>query len=761
MPPRRGLSRLIARAPGLVLLLVLAATAAVAMGAALTEPDEGGLESFIDADSPTGQALAELEQSFPELGRAVSIQVVARGDVMSADAVNAVVLATQRALALAEVAPTLDPDTPAVTYASLVTDLAGVAPGDVADADIERVLAMSVGDDPRRDRLDELLVDGPGGDAIAGLGFITQQRGLASTEELLEAGQSIQASFAAVATGGGEITVSTVSNAQFDAALQDGLADTQLLFPLALIVVAALLVVFYRTAADTLITLAGVLLAVLWFGGAQGLLGPRGLGIVGPAGVIGAVIPVMMIGLSVDYALQFIGRRREHHADGPTDATEEAVRFTGAAIALGACTTAIAFSTNTLGPLPPIRDFGLLAAVGIVAAMVVMLTFVPAARTLLDRRRDRRNKPLQQRPIRDGLPLATTAMRNVALASARRSTAVLAVAVAGTIGAFAYGLGVSTDFANSDFLPDGHPTKQNLALLTDQLGGTPSTASILITGDLSTADAQRDLERLDELLSSPSPPAGVAGQPVYDEALDLPVTALTTTADGDVALINVDVRIDRQDTANDLIDQIESTWTARGAVITVVGDDLLTTIISNEITSSQRISTLITIATALVLLIVYFGFSHRRPGISIAAVAPILTVLAFVLAFMRLTGTVYNPLTALLTSLTIGLGVDYTIHFTHRYLDEAHHTSDPNTAIANAAHSTGASLIASSLTTIAGFTVLAFAPVSVISDLGLLTAATIAGSILVTATILPALLVKLGTTPRRPATQTATEEGRT
>ena len=123
---------------------------------------------------------------------------------------------------------------------------------------------------------------------------------------------------------------------------------------------------------------------------------------------------------------------------------------------------------------------------------------------------------------------------------------------------------------------------------------------------------------------------------------------------------------------------------------------------------------------------------------------------------MRLTGTVYNPLTALLTSLTIGLGVDYTIHFTHRYLDETQHTSDPHTLRSPLRRqSTGASLIASSLTTIAGFAVLAFAPVSVISDLGLLTAATIAGSMLVTATILPALLVKLRTPSSEPSTRSS------
>ena len=40
------------------------------------------------------------------------------------------------------------------------------------------------------------------------------------------------------------------------------------------------------------------------------------------------------------------------------------------------------------------------------------------------------------------------------------------------------------------------------------------------------------------------------------------------------------------------------------------------------------------------------------------------------LGFMWVMSINYNALTALLTSLTIGIGVDYTIHFAHRYLHE-------------------------------------------------------------------------------------------
>ena len=56
---------------------------------------------------------------------------------------------------------------------------------------------------------------------------------------------------------------------------------------------------------------------------------------------------------------------------------------------LATLTTAVGFLTNVTNDIPALAEFGELAAVGIVASFLLMLTFVPAVREVLDRRAER------------------------------------------------------------------------------------------------------------------------------------------------------------------------------------------------------------------------------------------------------------------------------------------------------------------------------------------------------------------------------------
>lgn len=60
----------------------------------------------------------------------------------------------------------------------------------------------------------------------------------------------------------------------------------------------------------------------------------------------------------------------------------------------------------------------------------------------------------------------------------------------------------------------------------------------------------------------------------------------------------------------------------------------------------------------------------------------------------------YNMVTALITALTIGIGVDYTIHLTHRFLEEEQHSRRIADAMHRAMTTTGGALVAGALTTV-------------------------------------------------------------
>jgi predicted RND superfamily exporter protein len=101
----------------------------------------------------------------------------------------------------------------------------------------------------------------------------------------------------------------------------------------------------------------------------------------------------------------------------------------------------------------------------------------------------------------------------------------------------------------------------------------------------------------------------------------------------------------------------------------------------------------------------------------------------------------FNVMTALITSFTIGIGVDYAIHLSERYMQELHAQGDMGAALETAVLGSGGAMLGSAITDIAGVGVLAFAILVPLQQFGIITALTIAYSFIGAVVVLPALLV--------------------
>ena len=147
-----------------------------------------------------------------------------------------------------------------------------------------------------------------------------------------------------------------------------------------------------RTLADTLLTLFTIFAAITFMQGIGVLL--EGAGVIASFNTITQIIPILLIGLGVDYGIHITSRYREEIGRGQDvdGAARTAIGTVGIALVLATVTTAIGFLTNIFNPVPALKDFGILAAVGIVASFVLTLTFFPAARKILDRRTERRGR---------------------------------------------------------------------------------------------------------------------------------------------------------------------------------------------------------------------------------------------------------------------------------------------------------------------------------------------------------------------------------
>jgi predicted RND superfamily exporter protein len=148
--------------------------------------------------------------------------------------------------------------------------------------------------------------------------------------------------------------------------------------------------------------------------------------------------------------------------------------------------------------------------------------------------------------------------------------------------------------------------------------------------------------------------------------------------------------------------------------------------------------------TLLVILLFLTGLFWMRYGsLSLGAVvlAPVVVSLAWLLGTMSVLGISFNSETAVITSLAIGLGADYSIHFGERFVDEREKRDTLDSALRSALTGTGGTLLASSATTAAAFGVLAFALSPPLQRFGIVTGLAILFAFFAVVTMLPSLLV--------------------
>ncbi len=156
-----------------------------------------------------------------------------------------------------------------------------------------------------------------------------------------------------------------------------------------------------------------------------------------------------------------------------------------------------------------------------------------------------------------------------------------------------------------------------------------------------------------------------------------------------------------------------------------------------ESTKTLYTSLPIAIIAATILLVV----AMRSLRYAIVTVVPIGLVVAWLYGIMYLAGFALNYVTAMIGAISIGVGIDYSIHMTQRFREELDRCEGQLEAIQRAAAGTGVALVASAASSIVGFAIMGFAPMPIFASYGQLTAVMIFLALLASLIVLPCLLV--------------------
>ncbi len=775
--------------PRRALAVLAVLTLGLAAGNAIL-PEQADQSVFLPPDSEVAIANETLDSVFPDSAGLENVTVLHRGDVFTVEGLVQIDDAIQRVAAQDSVRERLALTDPVISVSGLVATAAGIDDvGQLSQEQLDAVLAGMRADPEAAALLDSLSGTADGtGLAISAI----RLRELGDPDEL-EATELLVAEVAEATPG--PLDISVLSSATVNEESSDSSESSMaILMVIALVVIALLLFVFFRTGSDVALGMAGLGITIAGTLGAQGWMGPDGLGLIGQPNQITSMIPIMLIGLVVDYAIQSVSHYRELRLEGESVADAARRGLAGVMLPLGlaAITTVISFLTNLISPIPANQDFGIVAAFGVAFGLTVMLILVPAARAILDERRERADTLTPPRAMTDAIPGAGRVVGGVGDYVARKPLVMLAVAGVATVVLGLTATNISTEFDSNDFLPGGGDSLTDIEALDEALGGRTEIVTILVEADLTDDRTLRNLLGLSEAFGDElSRPTGAAGgltlslgllfedwltdsgpnDPNYDPELAILVDeldeGLTVNAEGVQELLDrleandpvmfdqvadQDGDVDRtllqfnaltgdQDRTQQLVDDIEGLWFGDRDQIVVASAEVSNLEITESMTSSQTDSIVATILAALIILMIFFGLTEFRPMLAVIAVLPIVLVLLWILGTMTILGIPYNVVTALITALSIGIGVDYTIHIIHRFTEELEHGESLEGATRKTLTTTGSALVGSALTTALGFAVLLFSPLVPFQQFGLVTAITILYALIAAIAVVPPMLV--------------------
>jgi predicted RND superfamily exporter protein len=596
-----------------------------------------------------------------------------------------------------------------------------------------------------------------------------------------------------VGSTGADITVfgSGLISAELEGVISDSLI---LVIPAAVILILFFLVVSYRDPFDLLIGLVCLGMAILW---TFGFMGWARI----PFTQMLIAVPPLLLAVGIDFGIHAVNRYREERVQGTE--ISSSMRITTdqllPAFFIVTGTTVLGFAANGVSDLGPIRDFGLVAAIGIVFTFLIFGIFLPALKHFIDRKREKYNLPaFSIAPIgSEDSAVGKGLMIGVGIAR-RAPYAFFIVVLLSTVVMGTYGTGVDTRFTTEDFLPpEDNPeyyeqlpasiapgeytVTDNINFLEDNFESSESdSVTIFVEGPMKQDYALEAIYKTNqnppdsfvsnERRASATSILGIINQyerqspefrrlvqsndidnngvpdrnlpAIYDELYASPYADQARsylTDDYSKTRIVYSVKSDSS--------QAEITADTRALAddmrfeATATGSVVVLKAVSDVIAESAYISLALAILASAMFLVIAYWILEQRPSLGIANLVPILVTIAALAATMRYLDIPFNVLTGTTLSIGIGLGIDYSAHIVHRFSEEFRGSTTLFEALSVTVSGTGGALAGSMITTTTGTGVLVLAITPILGQFGLLIALSVLYSFTASIVILPATLV--------------------
>ncbi|MBU4174479.1 MAG: hydrophobe/amphiphile efflux-3 (HAE3) family transporter [Actinobacteria bacterium] len=550
------------------------------------------------------------------------------------------------------------------------------------------------------------------------------------------------------------------------------MSETRILFSAAFLFIMLVLYLTFRRFSDIFLPLLVIIIAIQWIMGMMGWLGIAYT-------TMSVTIMPLMLGINIAYVIHLLNRYYEERETGnnPFESITISVKTVGVAVFLTAVTTMFGFASFLITDMPQMRDFGIVCMLGIAFSFILSVTLLPAIIVIRDRRKksEKLDTHLEKmkkrrREARYGVLIDKTLVRSSMAAYHHHwiVTAGLFLVIAFAVFA-SFNLKTGADI--NAFFPDSLPSVKAENMTAEYFGGQQQDI-LLVEGDILKPENLEALLSMEDSIAN-DPRNSNNGEKYVTRDSIMSIADLVKDSSGDVIpgseeeveavlgeLSNqmplagfitddgksamVMLHSEMPDTEDELrvITNIyrdsaletaeEAGLTIRATGFTVLISDLM----GNMLPTQFKTSALALLLCLAVLIIVFSSFKYGFVtlivvvcGITVEII--MLYALNWPLDFMTVT----------ISSMLIGLGIDFGIHVTFRFREELRqHDGDLGESIREAVLKVGRSLVAAAFTTCGVFAILGISSAIMMRRFGLTIAIGLLGALVGAVLVLPSLL---------------------
>jgi len=537
--------------------------------------------------------------------------------------------------------------------------------------------------------------------------------------------------------------------------------DMSRLMPIGILIMLGFLFSCFRQARGVLLPFAVVIMSILFSMGLVPLLGWK-------IQTITVILPIFLIAVANDYGIHMIAKYQEDNVPGNTfskgDLARRMFQQLGRPILLTGLTT-MAGMLCLLGHIMlPAKQLGILSAIGIVYALLVSLLFIPAVTSLLPK----------SKPVLSGLEghngkghiLERLLWFFGRLVSERPKTVIVAailLAALSLVGVFR----VVVDTDPNAYFSKGHKLLRASQLIDENLGGS-QTVSVVFKGDIKDAtlmkkidDTEHKLEAMDEvglttsvarIIRQMSRALNDSTDAMFDEIPDtrnavaqyFELYAMSGDAEDfekmvdfpyEHALVTARINQTKTSVVTRVIEQIQTWFEGDADVLLVGGFGVVLADLAKAMVHGQVLSLSLAVLIVAVLMMLLF----RSVAAGLISAVPLAASMMILFGLMGVFGIELNVATAMLSSIMIGVGIDYTIHFLWRYREERQNGLAPQPAVMRTLTTVGRGIVFNALSVIVGFVALLWSGFMPVRFFGFLVVVSIAACLIGALVLIPAL----------------------